>query len=65
MNTTLNIEIGPSADVLIYLLTWHPVAGVQYTVTHEQYTEQHKLPLWLEGFLGFEPRVVRLKLMMN
>jgi hypothetical protein len=31
---------------MIYLLTaielsWHPVAAVQYTFTHKQYTEQH------------------------
>jgi hypothetical protein len=29
---------------MIYLLTaigWHPVAVVQYTFTHRQYTEQH------------------------
>jgi len=29
---------------MIYLLTavgWHPVAVVQYTFTHKQYTEQH------------------------
>jgi hypothetical protein len=25
-----------------------------------QYTEQHNLQLWLEGFLGFEPRMVKL-----
>jgi len=33
--------------------------------THKQYTEQHNYQLWLEGFLGLEPRVVKLRLTMN
>jgi len=41
------------------------VAVVQYTFTHKQYIEQHNKQLCLEGFLGFEPRVVKLKLTMN
>jgi len=41
------------------------MAVVQYTFTHKQYIEQQNLQLWLEGFLGFEPRVVKLKLTLN
>ena len=39
---------------MIYLLTeklklgWHPVAVVQYTFTHKQYTEQHSETEYLE-----------------
>ena len=36
------------------------MAVVQYTIRHKQYTEQHNQQLWLEGFLGFELRVVIL-----
>jgi len=41
------------------------VGVVQCTFTQKQYTEQHNYQLWLEGFVGFEPRVVKLKLKMN
>ena len=30
-------------------LGWHPVAAVQYTVTHKQYTEQHNETEYPEG----------------
>ena len=42
------------------------MAAAQYTFTHKKkYIEQHNLQFWLEGFLGFEPRMVKLKLTMN
>jgi len=30
-------------------LGWHPVATVQYTFTHKQYTEQHNETEYIEG----------------
>jgi len=41
------------------------VAVIQYTFTHKQYIEQHNLQLWLEGFVLFEPRLVKLNLTIN
>jgi hypothetical protein len=39
-------------DVMWYIwilhLGWHPVAVVQYTFTHKQYTEQHNETQYLE-----------------
>jgi hypothetical protein len=39
-------------DVICYIwilqLGWHPVAVVQYTFTHKQYTEQHNETQYLE-----------------
>jgi len=43
----------------------HPVAVVQYTFTPKQYIEQHNEQLWLEGCLGFKPRLVKLRLTMK
>jgi hypothetical protein len=48
-----------------YSTHWHPVAAVQYTFTHKQYTEQNKEQLSLEGFMWFEARVVKIKLRWN
>ena len=55
--------------ILIYLLTAIGLTpGGSSTVhiyTQKKYIEQHNLQFWLEGFLGFEPRMVKLKLTMN
>jgi len=40
----LSTKYGDISYDMKYLLTeigWHPVAVVQYTFTHKQYTEQH------------------------
>ena len=50
---------------LVYLKILGPYAKLTDGLTHKQYVEQHNQQLWLESFLGFEPRVVKLKLTMN
>jgi len=41
---------GGSSTVHIYTQTiWHPVAVVQYTFTHKQYTELHNKTEYPEG----------------
>ena len=34
---------------IVLQLDWHPVAVVQYTFTHKQYTEQHNETEYPEG----------------
>jgi len=49
----------------IYLLTAIGLSpGGSSTVQYSTHihTEEYNLQLWLEGFLGFEPRMVKLKL---
>jgi len=48
--TSIGLTPGGRSTVHIYTQTVHRTTQLQ---------------LWLEGFLGFEPRVVRLKLTMN
>jgi hypothetical protein len=50
--TAIGLTPGGSSTVHIYTQTvqlgWHPVAAVQYTFTHKQYTEQHNETEWRE-----------------
>jgi uncharacterized integral membrane protein len=54
--------------VLIYLLTaieLTPGGSSTLHIYSQTIRRTTQLTTWLEGFLGFEPRVVKLKLMMN
>ena len=54
--------------VLIYLLTAIGLTPSGSSTVHIYTQTIHRttqLTTWLEGFLGFEPRVVKLKLAMN
>jgi hypothetical protein len=49
--TAIGLTPGSSSTVHIYTQTvhrWHPVAAVQYTFTHKQYTEQHNETEYME-----------------
>jgi len=53
--------------VLIYLLTAIGLTPCGSSTVHIYTQTVHRttqLTMWLEGFLGFKPRVVRLKLVM-
>jgi len=56
--TAIGLSPGGSSTVHIYTKT------INRTTQSKQYTEQHNQQLWLEGFLRFEHRVVKLKLTM-
>jgi len=54
--------------IFIYLLTAVGLTPSGSSTVHIYTQTVHRttqLQLWLEDFLGFEPRVVRLKLTMN
>jgi len=54
--------------VLIYLLTaigLTPCGGSTVHIYTQTIHRTTQLTTWLEGFLGFETRVVKLKLVMN
>jgi len=60
-------DTGSLILILIYLLTATALTPGGSGTVHIYNQKIHKTtPLtWLEGFLGFKPRVVKLKLTMN
>jgi hypothetical protein len=64
----LTLRKQPPILILIYLLSAVVLTPGGSSTVHiytQKYIEKHNYRLWLEGFLGFEHRVVKLKLTMN